>query len=296
MSRRGLALFAAMCVVWGIPYLFIKIAVRDLSPAALVLGRTSIAALLLLPIAARRGSLRPLLGHTAPLVAFAAIEIAVPWWLLAKAETQISSSLTALLIAAVPLIGAALALAARHGERLGVRAVSGLGLGMAGVATLVGLDTAGAGAAPIAEVGGVAFCYALGPILLDRYLGDLPAIGVIAGSLALAALVYIPIAVTQLPDHTPSAEVLTAVGVLAVVCTALAFLLFFALIANIGPVRATVITYVNPAVAAVAGIAFLGESFTVGMAIGFALVLAGSALATHRSKAAATPEPSSAPA
>jgi drug/metabolite transporter (DMT)-like permease len=296
MSRRGLALFAAMCVVWGIPYLFIKIAVRDLSPAALVLGRTSIAALLLLPLAAGRGALRPLLGRAIPLATFAAIEIAIPWWLLAKAETQISSSLTALLIAAVPLIGAVLALAARHGERLGARAVTGLGLGMAGVATLVGLDTAGAGLAPIAAVGGVAFCYALGPILLDRYLGDLPAIGVIAGSLALAALVYVPIGATQLPDHMPSTEVLVSVGVLAVVCTALAFLLFFALIATIGPVRATVITYVNPAVAALAGVAFLGETFTAGMGIGFVLILAGSVLATHRGKPAAAPETSGAPA
>jgi drug/metabolite transporter (DMT)-like permease len=282
VTRRGWILFGAMCVIWGVPYLFIKIAVRDVSPATLVFGRTALAALLLLPLAAGRGQLRPLLARWFPVLLFAVVEIAVPWWLLARAEQHLSSSLTALLIAAVPLIGAVLARPTGSRERLGQRALAGLGLGLAGVATLVGFDTAGASLIAVAEAGAVAVCYAVGPIILDRRLRDLPALGVIAGSLAFGALVYAPIAATELPATVPSAEVLSAIVVLAVVCTALAFLVFFALIAEIGPVRATVITYVNPAVAAVAGVTFLGESFTAGMGAGFALILVGSTLATHR--------------
>lgn len=281
MSRRGLLLFVAMCVIWGIPYLFIKIAVRELEPSVLVLGRTSLAALALLPVAAVRGALRPLLGRWLPLLVFAAIEIAAPWWLLAKAEERLPSSLTALLIAAVPLIGAAFARTTGKRERFGRLTLAGLGLGIVGVGVLVGFDTAGAGALPVLEVATVAVCYAAGPAILDRWLSDLPAIGVISASLGLCALVYVPLAATQLPSKAPGAEVLTSVAVLAAVCTAAAFVVFFALIAEVGPVRATVITYVNPAVAALAGVAFLGESFTAGMGVGFVLILAGSILATR---------------
>jgi drug/metabolite transporter (DMT)-like permease len=281
VTRRGLILFVAMCVIWGIPYLFIKIAVRDLSPATLVWSRTLLAALLLLPLAAGRDELRPLARRWLPLVVFTVVEIAVPWLLLASAEQQLSSSLTALLIAAVPLIGVLLGFAAGSRERLGRRALGGLVLGLVGVAALVGLNTAGATVLAIAEVGGVAFCYALGPLILDRFLSNLPALGVIAVSLGLCAVGYTPVALLHLPASTPGAEVIVSVLVLAFVCTALAFVVFFQLIAEVGPVRATVITYVNPAVAAVAGVVFLGESFTTGMGVGLVLVLAGSALATR---------------
>src|SRR2546423_3646625 len=159
MSRRGLLLFAAMCVIWGIPYLFIKIAVRELEPAVLVLGRTSLAALVLLPLAAARGSLRPLLGRWLPLVAFAVIEIAVPWWLLAKAEQQLSSSLSALLIAAVPLIGAAVARTTGKRERLGWPTPAGPGLGIGGAARLAGPGPARAGRPPLPRAGAVPGCY-----------------------------------------------------------------------------------------------------------------------------------------
>ena len=290
MSRRGLLLFAAMCVIWGIPYLFIKIADRELEPTVLVLGRTSLAAVVLLPLAAYRKELRPVFKRWLPLLVFAAIEIAAPWWLLAKAEQRLSSSLTALLIAAVPLIGAAVARTTGRRERFGRQTLAGLGLGVFGVSVLVGFNTAGAGALSVTEVGAVAVCYAVGPAILDRYLSDLPALGVIASSLACCALVYVPLAATQLPSKAPGAEVITSVAVLAAVCTAAAFVVFFALIAEVGPVRATVITYVNPAVAALAGVAFLGESFTTGMGVGFVLILAGSILATRLSPVAVPPD------
>jgi len=281
MTRRGLALFGAMCVIWGIPYLLIRIAVRDLSPATLVLARTSIAALLLLPIAAFRHELRPIVRHWSAVLAFAGVEIAVPWVLLGAAEQEISSSLTALLIAGVPLIGAVIARTTGERERLGLQSLLGLLVGLVGVATIVGLNLEGAGALPILEVGLVAVCYAVGPAILQRRLAELPALGVIAASLAVTAVVYLPIAAFSFPQEMPSAKVIWSVLGLAVVCTAIAFLLFFALIAEIGSVRATVITYVNPAVAALLGVAILGEHFTTGMAIGFVLVLLGSALATR---------------
>jgi drug/metabolite transporter (DMT)-like permease len=279
MTRRAALLFAAMCVIWGVPYLLIRVAVEEVSPAVLVLARTGLAALILLPLAAARRELRPLLGHWVAVLAFATVEIAIPWVLLGAAEQEISSSLTGLLIAAVPLVGVAIAR-----ERLGRQNGLGLLLGVLGVAAIVGVNVEGAGIVPLAEIAVVVVCYAVGPVILQRWLADLPALGVIAASLALTAVVYAPIAAFSLPREAPSAQAIASIAALAVVCTALAFVLFFELIAAIGPVRATVITYVNPAVAAVLGVAVLGERFTVGMGIGFALVLAGSVLATRPAK------------
>ena len=281
MSRRGALLFAAMCLIWGIPYLLITVAVDDMSPSMLVLGRTAIAALLLLPIAAFRGELRPLMPYWLPLVAFAGIEIALPWVLLGAAETEVSSSLTGLLIAAVPLVATVIA-TSTGAERLRLTTGAGLALGVVGVAAIVGVSVEGAHVVPLVEIGLVAICYAVGPAILQRWLSGLPALGVIAVSLLLTAIVYLPFAATRVPDETPSFAAFASVLTLAVVCTALAFLVFFALIGEVGPVRATVITYVNPAVAAVLGVLILDERFTIGMAVGFVLVLAGSVLATRR--------------
>jgi len=282
MTRRGLLLFAAMCVIWGVPYLFIRVAVRELTPATLVFFRTAGAASILLPLAIARGGLRSLLPRWLPLLAFAVIEIGIPWLLLAHAEERLSSSLTGLLIAAVPLVGVLISLRLGNREGFGGVGIMGLLLGLAGVAAMVGLDLHATSVAALAEVGMVAVCYAVGPAILTRCLSDLSAVGVIAVSLAFCAVAYAPVAAFQLPSRVPRAGVFASVAVLALVCTALAFLLFFALIAEVGPVRATVITYVNPAVAAVLGVAVLGESFTAGMGAGFVLVLLGSALATRR--------------
>jgi drug/metabolite transporter (DMT)-like permease len=219
------------------------------------------------------------------LLAFAAIEIALPWILLGAAETEISSSLTGLLIAAVPLVATVIALTTGARERPGAQTAVGLLLGVAGVAAIVGVSVEGASLVPIAEVALVAVCYAIGPVILQRWLAELPPLGVIAASLGVTTVVYAPIAAFSVPEQAPSATAIGSVVALAVVCTALAFLLFFALIAEIGPVRATVITYVNPAVAALLGVAILGEDFTVGMGLGFALVLAGSVLATRPGRA-----------
>jgi drug/metabolite transporter (DMT)-like permease len=282
MTRRGALLFAAMCVIWGVPYLMIRVAVRELAPVTLVFLRTGLGALLLAPFAAWRGELRPLLRHAGPFVAYTLVEVAVPWVLLARAETKLSSSLSGLLIAAVPLVGAVVVGLTGARERQGRRRWLGQLDGGGGVAALVGLDVGQIDAVAVAEIGCVAVCYAVGPIILARRLADVPALGVVAGSLLLTALLYAPFAAARWPATMPSAHVLESVVGLAVVCTALAFLVFLALIGEVGPVRATVITYVNPAVAAVLGVTILSEHLTAGMLGGFALILVGCVLATGR--------------
>jgi drug/metabolite transporter (DMT)-like permease len=289
MSRRTLVLFGAMCVIWGIPYLLIRVAVRELTPATLVFARTALGAGILIPLAVARGELGRVWAYRWPLVAFAAIEIAMPWLLLARAEQRLTSSLTGLLLAGVPLIGAVVATFSGDDDPLGGRRLFGLLLGLVGVAAIVGLDVGGTSVAALAEVGGTAVGYAVGPIILTRWLSDLPGLGVIAASLAVCAIGYAPVAAFQLPSSLPAGRVLASVAGLAAVCTALAFVLFFQLIADVGPTRATVITYVNPAVAALLGVTILSERFTAGMGLGFALVLAGSVLATRPASSRAGP-------
>ena len=281
MSRRGWLLFAAMSVIWGIPYLLIKVAVGGVPVPVLVLARVSIGAALLVPIAVRRrqlGSLRP---HWRWLAAFAGVEIILPWFLLSAAETRLSSSLSGLLIASVPILVALLARLTGGSERLSAARWAGLLVGLGGVALLVGPGVAGGSTGSVAEVLLVAVCYATGPLIASRRLGGLPSLGMTAVCLAFASVVYAPAAALDWPAAMPSAQVLGALAGLAVVCTALAFLLFFRLIAEAGPSRASVITYINPAVAVALGVSILGEQLTPAMVVAFALILAGSVLATR---------------
>jgi drug/metabolite transporter (DMT)-like permease len=284
MTRRGLLLFVAMCLIWGIPYLFIRIAVSELAPVTLVFLRTAVAALVLMPIAIRQGGFRDLFDKWRPLVMFALIEIGVPWLSISTAEQHISSSLAGLLISAVPLVGVMIAPLFGNRERIGPVNLVGLLLGLVGVAAIVGVDLRATGWVPLLEMAVVVVCYAAGPAILARHLSSLPAVSVNAAALTLCAVAYGPLAAFQWPRTIPSYGVLGSVAVLALLCSALGFLIFFALIAEIGPVRATVITYINPAVAALAGILVLHENFTAGMGIGFILVLAGSTLATRRAR------------
>jgi drug/metabolite transporter (DMT)-like permease len=281
VTRRGLILFGLMSVIWGIPYLFIRVAVAEITPATLVLGRTAIATAILLPIALARVDLRPILARWRWLVAFAAVEIAVPWVALGSAEQHLSSSLAGLLIAGVPLVSAGFAVATGGADRLGRTGLVGMLIGLVGVAAIVGGDYATSDPTALLQILVVVVGYAVGPAILTRRLGGLPTLGVMALSLALTAIVFVPIAAVQWPSAVPSTDVLGSVLILAVVCTALAFILFGALIDEIGPVRATVITYINPAVAAVLGVLVLREVFSITMGIGFALVILGSVLATR---------------
>ena len=281
MTRRGLVLFALMSIIWGIPYLFIRVVVAEVSPSFLVLARTALATAILLPIALVRTDLRPILARWRWVVAFAGIEIALPWVMLGSAEQHLTSSLTGLLVAGVPLVGTVFALATGGSDRIGRARWLGLLVGLLGVSAIVCSDIGSSDVTAFLEVAVVVVCYAIGPAILSRRLGGLPSIGVMALSLALSALVYIPIAALQWPATAPSPSVVGSIVILAVLCTAAAFLIFAALIDEIGPVRATVITYVNPAVAAVLGVLVLKETLTVPMVVGFALVILGSALATR---------------
>lgn len=295
MSRRALLLFALMSIIWGVPYLFIRIAVGEVTPATLVFWRTAIAAAILLPVALARTDLRPVLERWRWVVAFAVVEIAIPWVALGSAEQHISSSLAGLLIAGVPLVGAAIALLSGGVDRFGPLGLLGMLIGLIGVVAIVGTEFGATDTTALLQIAVVVVGYALGPAILARRLDGLPTVGVMAVSLALCAIVFAPIAATQWPAVVPSAETLIAIVVLATVCTAAAFLLFGALIDEVGPVRATVITYINPAVAAVLGVLVLQEVFTLPMAIGFVLVITGSVLAARRRTADASgPAPAAA--
>ena len=275
-----------MCVIWGIPYLFIRIAVQELSPPTLVFLRTGLAAVIVLPFALLRPGVGAAFAKWLPLLVFALVEIALPWLLLSSAEQQISSALAGLLISAVPLVGVVIATATGNREHLRPATLGGLAVGLVGVALIVGFDLRVSQPVALLEMAGVVVGYALGPAILARFLTGVPAVTVNGLALAVCCVGYAPVAALHWPGAVPSVAALASIAVLAVVCTALAFLLFFALIAEIGPVRALVITYVNPAVAAAVGVIVLRESFTVGMAAGFALVLLGSVLSTRRRKVA----------
>jgi len=299
MTRRGIILFAALGVAWGIPYLFIKIAVGELEPAMVVLARSSLAAVLLLPLALYRKEVAPVLKRWKPMLAYTVVEIVLPWYFLSSAEQHLSSSTAGLLLAAVPLAGIAVAFfLGRPAHLTGLNWV-GITLGMLGVAALVGLDIGGSDLFAVAQMAVVVVGYALGPAILSKWVPELPGVGVVAVSLAGAAIAYVPfvLATGAWPTAWPSVSVIVAIIVLAVICSALAFLLMVGLIAEIGPVRATTITYVNPAVAIIAGVIFLHETVTVWTILGFALVLTGSWLVTRKRRedvAAAGPEEASA--
>ena len=274
-----------MALVWGVPYLFIKLAVDGgLSPAFVAWARVTLAAVLLLPLAWRAGALRGLGARWRPLGAFAVVEIVVPFPLIAAGEQRVASSLAAVLIATVPLIVALLALRFDPAERAGGSRLVGLLVGLAGVVLLLGVDVAGradelVGAAMIlvAAVG-----YAVGPMIVKRRLADRHPLGPVTGALATSAVLLTAPALLAAPTSAPSAPAIAAVVVLGVVCSAAAFLLFFALIAEVGPGRASVITYVHPVVALLLGVALLDERVGPATLAGLFSILAGSWLATRR--------------
>lgn len=292
MSRRGWVLFLAMSVIWGVPYLLIKVAVDEVSPVMLVFVRCVIGAALLLPWTIATGQLRPALRHWRALLLFTVLEMAGPWLLIAYAEGTLSSSLTGLLVAGVPFVAALAARLAGDEERLTPVRILGMAIGVVGIAVLLGLDLDGAQLLPLLAIGLVLVGYATGPMVVSRALPDVS--GVAASSIALfvTAVVYAPFAAPEL-DGLADVSVpawLSLIG-LGVVCTALAMALFFSLIREVGPQRALVITFVNPAVAVLLGVLLLDEPFTLGIAVGLPLVLVGCVLATRRGHPE-RPEPS----
>ena len=273
-----------MSVLWGFPYLLIKEAVATLAPASVVAGRTLLGAVLLLPLALRRGALRPAFAAWRWVLAFGVIEMAGPFLLLSHAEQTMPSGLTGLLVSTVPLFGAVVAFAGGERSALAPQRLLGLALGSAGVAIIVGgtIGDGSFGLIAVAEVLVVALCYAIAPFIVAHRLDSVPGVGTATLALGAVGLAYLPVALAT-QDGSPSTRSLAAVGGLGVVCTAVAFVAFFALIAEVGPSRATVFTYVNPVVALTLGVVLLSEPLTWGLVVGFPVVLAGCWLAaSHR--------------
>jgi drug/metabolite transporter (DMT)-like permease len=283
MSARAWAGFGTMSVLWGVSYLFIKIAVDDgLSPAFVAWSRVVLGAVVLMALAWRAGSLRTLEGRGRYLALYALLEISIPFPLIAAGEQHLDSSLAAIIIAAVPLIIAVLAIRFDPAERATGGRLVGLLIGFTGVVALVGIDVAGrsdelfgALAVLLAAVG-----YAAGPMILRKQLSDLDAIAVMGASLTIAAVFLTPLTIASPPTEMPSADAILSIVVLGLLCTAAAFVVFGRLIAEIGPGRALVITYVNPLVAVAVGMAVLGERPGAGAIVGLLLILAGSWLST----------------
>ena len=282
MTRRGWLLFSAMSIIWGIPYLLIRVAVRHLDPGVLVLGRTGPAALLLIPLVIGRGQVGVLLKNLKWIAVFGVVEFGIPWYLMATAEKHITSSLTSLLVCAVPLFSVVVQRMRHANEQISLSRYVGLLVGALGVALLVGLDLKGGSITWIGCMMIICVGYTLGPIILATKLTHVPGSVVVAGATSVVAICWIPWSVTHWPAHI-SGETLSCVAVLSVVCTAGAFLVFFELIKEIGSTRSVVVTYVNTAIAVVLGIVGLGEPLTVGIAIGFPLVIVGSVFATRSS-------------
>jgi len=294
VTLRGWLAFGALGIIWGVPYFFIKLAVAELSPAVVAWGRVVLAAAILLPIAWRRGALRPLAAHAPAVIAFAVAEFVVPFSAIALGERWISSSVTGILIAAVPLTITLIARFFGVHERLGAWRLLGLALGLIGVAALLGFGTiSGAqGGAGIACIVLATLGYAIGPLIIQRHLAGLDAIGPIAASLTVASLLLTIPALLTLPAHVPSSAAWGSIAVLGIVCTATAMLLMFYLVGHAGAARAAVITYINPVVATALGCIVLRESLGVGGYSAFALILLGSWLATRG--VPRTPRPSAA--
>jgi drug/metabolite transporter (DMT)-like permease len=283
VTWRGWAAFVALGIIWGLPYFFIKVAGQELSPVILAFSRVSMATLILLPIAWHRGALRSLGKHKAAICAFGLVEFAIPFSFISLGERWISSSVTGILIAMVPLSIALIQRFFGIRESLGAWRIAGLAIGFFGVAALLGtgsisgpLGWAGVGCMLLATIG-----YAVGPLIIQRHLHGLDSIGPLASSLLIASIVLFIPAVMELPAVLPSAAALVSIAILGILCTAVAMLLMFYLVGHAGASRASVITYINPVVATLLGVVVLHEHLGIGGYIAFALILLGSWLATR---------------
>ncbi|GEA88315.1 DMT family transporter [Cellulomonas cellasea] len=284
MSRRGWVLLVAVGVIWGVPYLLIKVAVEDVTPPLLVLVRTALGAVVLLPFALRGDGLRVLRGRWRAVAAFAALEIVGPWVLLSNAERTLASSTTGLLVATVPIM--AVVLGRLVGDRLPVAGVrwAGLAVGLAGVAVLAGPGSGATEAWPLAQVLLAALGYAAAPIIAARSLQGVPAVTLTAVCLSLSALVYLPVVLLTGPHAMPGPGALGSLAALGLVCTAVAFVLFFRLISEVGAARSTLVAYINPLVAVALGAVVLDEPVTAAVVVAAVLIVTGSAAASVRGR------------
>jgi drug/metabolite transporter (DMT)-like permease len=283
MTRKGWLLFVAVSVFWGIPYLFIKIAVRELDPAVIVFARATIAAAVLIPMAVHGKTLRQLFRHWPMLLLFSIIHMVGAFLLISYGEQHVSSSLSSLLVASMPLQVALLALGFDKSERVNGSRLVGMLIGMVGLVVLLGFDVGGDGQQWLGAVFILlaATGYAIGALLLKhRPLIELPRVSVAAAECSITALILLPLSLSRLPNTIPSLQVIVSLLILGLICTALALPTFFALIAEVGASRGTVINYVSPAVSVLLGVMVLHEQLTIATAAGFLLIIGGSYLST----------------
>ena len=283
MSRRYLAMLIGLALLWGASFLFIKVAVRELTPATLITGRLGLAALmlaLLVPFVVGSGeTLRQLREHAWWLVVVALVNTAIPFWLLSWGETRIDSGLASIIQASVPIFNALIAFVAFREVRVTGAPLLGVAIGFVGVALLVGAQTEGKVLGALAVVG-MAFCYGVGGLLTGRHLKSATPMVVAFASTAIATLVWLPVGVAQAPNQMPGWKTIASVVALGIPGTALAYLLFFGLITGPGAAYASLVTYLIPPIALAYGAIFLGERFGAAAFGGLALILAGVALGT----------------
>jgi drug/metabolite transporter (DMT)-like permease len=268
-----------MAVIWGLPYLLIRVAVRQLDPGVVVFLRTAPAAVLLTPLVIARKQFGALVKNIKWIAIFGVVEFGVPWFLMSTAERHITSSLTSLLICCVPLFAVVAQRVRRTEDHITPRRYVGLGVGAVGVAFLVGLDVHGGNLTWIGFMLLVCVGYTFGPLILALKLRDVDGPTVVMGATAIVALGWLPWSIAHWPTHV-SNETWSCIAVLSVVCTVGAFLVFFQLIKEVGATRAVVVTYFNTAIAVVLGIVGLHEPLTAGIMAGFPLVLVGCVVAT----------------
>jgi drug/metabolite transporter (DMT)-like permease len=288
MSRRGFFLFLAIGFAWGVPYFFLAVAGKDFSTPSIIFSRVVIGAAILVPFAIKRGDFKAALRAWPWVLAFAAIEMIGPWFLLTEAERHVPSGLAGLMIATVPIYGMLIAYffqgdkSVRHPKTL-----AGLAIGFAGVVLLVGIDSLTGAFEPIYLIMLVisAIGYAVAPAIANAKLKDVPSSGLMGLSLLMVAVFYAVPALGSLPGEIaagPRPESIWAIVGLGLISSALAFVLFFELVKEVGSARATLVTYPNTAWALMLGIIFLHEPITIGLLVGLPLVALGSYLALRK--------------
>jgi drug/metabolite transporter (DMT)-like permease len=289
MNRRYLPMLVLLALIWGSSFMFIKVAVRDLDPATLVLGRLGVAALtlgLVVPLALggklTRSELR---AHWPWRAVVGLLNTAVPFWLLSWGETRIDSGLASIIQASVPIFNALLAFGFFHEQRVTGRSLVGVAVGFVGVALLVGAQPQAKIVGALAVVG-MATCYAAGGLLAKHHLSDVRPQAVALGTTLVAAVAMLPTGIAFAPHHVPGWEPLGSVVFLGVVGTAFAYLLFYTIIAGAGTAYASLVTYLVPPVALAYGAVFLGEGIGWAAIAGLVLILTGVALGTARRRRA----------
>ena len=287
MSRKGWALFALVGVLWGVPYLFMKVAVEELSTPVIVFSRLLIGAVVLVPLALYEKTLRPALKYWKYIALYAIAEMVIPWSLITNAQKDLSSGVVALLVATVPIWATLFAHHTGDSTAAHRTRIFGIALGLIGIVFLVGFES-------LNDVGNIraliqvliaSASYAYAVNMITRKAPETSGVAINGIAMALSTVIFAPFAFTHLPSQMPSSKAILATIGLGVICTALAFWVFFIVLKEIGAARASLVVYPNTAVAVVLGILLLDEQLTLAIAIGLPMVLLGSYFASRKPSA-----------